>query len=123
MLGHRLPTITTAFAGVLLAGTSHLTPNVVVHPTGVFPTDHQAVQAAVNQGGVVLLKAVDTGGHPSAFNFGPAAIGGGLVLLVLNTLTYLTMDYADCLSLSFSSNLARSALVYFHSNGLAIGSQ
>jgi hypothetical protein len=31
------------------------------------------VQAAVNQGGRVLLAATDAGGKPTAFNFGPAA--------------------------------------------------
>lgn len=42
----------------------------VVYPTGVFPTDVQNVQAAIDQGGTVLLKATDSVGHPLAFNFG-----------------------------------------------------
>lgn len=42
----------------------------VVYPTGIFPTDVQNVQAAIDQGGTVLLKATDTFGHPVAFNFG-----------------------------------------------------
>ena len=42
----------------------------VVYPTGMFPADVQNVQAAINQGGTVLLKATDSAGHPLAFNFG-----------------------------------------------------
>src|SRR5438067_3709878 len=42
----------------------------VVYPTGIFPADVQNVQAAINQGGTVLLKATDSVGHPLAFNFG-----------------------------------------------------
>ncbi len=42
----------------------------VVYPTGTNPTDVQNVQAALNQGGSVLLKAVDKNGHPQYFNFG-----------------------------------------------------
>lgn len=53
----------------------------VVYPTGVFPVDRQNVQAAVNHGGVVLLKAVDTSGNPLAFNFGPPVNGSGGVFL------------------------------------------
>ena len=34
----------------------------VVYPTGVFPDDVQNVQAAVDKGGVVLLKAVNVSG-------------------------------------------------------------
>ncbi|HEX4138922.1 MAG TPA: hypothetical protein VHY09_01130, partial [Candidatus Methylacidiphilales bacterium] len=41
-----------------------------VYPTGVNPTDVQNVQAALNQGGTVLLKAVDKTGHAQSFNFG-----------------------------------------------------
>ena len=65
----------------LVAGTSDPVPNVIVYPTGVYPADHHNVQAAVNQGGVVLLKAVDTAGHPLAFNFGPPVAGSGRVFL------------------------------------------
>lgn len=45
-------------------------PPTIVYPTGVFPTDVQNVQAAIDQGGTVLLKATDSVGHPLAFNFG-----------------------------------------------------
>jgi hypothetical protein len=41
-----------------------------VFPTGHHPTDVQNVQAAVDLGGTVLLKAVDTAGRPTSFNFG-----------------------------------------------------
>jgi len=41
-----------------------------VYPTGRWPEDVQNVQAAVNLGGTVRLKAVDTNGNPAAFNFG-----------------------------------------------------
>ena len=52
-----------------------------VHPTGIFPGDVLVVQAAVDAGGVVILKATDTFGNPKAFNFGPTAPGSGAVLL------------------------------------------
>jgi hypothetical protein len=42
----------------------------IVYPTGIFPTDVQNVQAAIDQGGTVLLKATDSVGHPLSFNFG-----------------------------------------------------
>ena len=42
----------------------------VVYPTGAFPVDVQNVQAALNSGGSVLLKATDRSAHPLAFNFG-----------------------------------------------------
>ena len=52
----------------------------VVYPTGIFPTDVQNVQAAIDQGGTVLLKATDNVGHPLAFNFGAPAplLGSGV---------------------------------------------
>ena len=42
----------------------------VVFPTGQFPTDVANVQTAVDLGGTVLLKATNTSGQPTAFNFG-----------------------------------------------------
>lgn len=42
----------------------------VVIPTGGFPADLQNVQAAVDLGGTVLLKAKNSAGLPTAFNFG-----------------------------------------------------
>jgi hypothetical protein len=42
----------------------------VVVPAGAFPTDVQNVQAAVDLGGTVLLKARNAAGVPTAFDFG-----------------------------------------------------
>ena len=53
-----------------IAANANAKPPTVVYPTGIFPTDVQNVQAAINQGGTVLLKATDSAGHPLAFNFG-----------------------------------------------------
>jgi hypothetical protein len=47
-------------------------PDRVVFPTGDWPTDVRNVQAAVDRGGTVLLKAKNVAGHPTAFNFGTA---------------------------------------------------
>ncbi len=46
----------------------------MVYPTGVFPNDVDNVQAAVDLGGSVILKATAADGTPMAFNFGPADI-------------------------------------------------
>lgn len=51
----------------------------VVHPTGVFPGDVHNVQAAVDRGGTILLKATDAAGLHVNFNFGPATDDGGFV--------------------------------------------
>ncbi len=48
-----------------------------VFPTGVFPDDVERVQAALDRGGVVLLKSTNVRGKPTAFNFGPAEPGVG----------------------------------------------
>lgn len=53
----------------------------VVYPTGQHPADVNNVQAAVSAGGSVLLKATDTAGVFTPFNFGPAVAGSGSVLL------------------------------------------
>jgi hypothetical protein len=66
---------------LLTAATPSLAMDQIVYPTGVFPTDVQNVQAAVDQGGAVLLKATDAGGNPTAFNFGPPVVGSGRVFL------------------------------------------
>ena len=42
----------------------------IVYPTGIYPTDVNNVQAAVSQGGTVLLKAKNADGQPMAFEFG-----------------------------------------------------
>lgn len=52
-----------------------------VHPAGSYPADVQAVQAAVDGGGTVVLKAVNEAGEPTAFDFGPASFAGGTVFL------------------------------------------
>jgi hypothetical protein len=42
----------------------------VVYPTGLYPYDVTIVQAALDRGGTVLLKAVNVAGIPTPFNFG-----------------------------------------------------
>ena len=54
----------------------------VVHPTGRFPTDVENVQAAVDGGGLVVLKATTPAGVPLAFNFGPTLDRSGFVDIV-----------------------------------------
>ncbi|MFN2624113.1 MAG: hypothetical protein ABR611_14850 [Chthoniobacterales bacterium] len=49
----------------------------VVYPTGLFPLDVQNVQAAIDGGGTVILKATNSVGQPTAFNFGPADVQNG----------------------------------------------
>ena len=44
----------------------------VVYPTGSYPLDVQNVQAALDGGGTVLLKATNAAGVPTAFDFGPS---------------------------------------------------
>jgi hypothetical protein len=56
-------------------------PERVVFPTGEWPADVENVQAALDQGGTVLLKATDASGRWTAFNFGPTEPGGGSVNL------------------------------------------
>jgi hypothetical protein len=53
----------------------------VVYPTGQYPADVNNVQAAVSAGGKVLLKATDTAGVFTPFNFGLAVEGSGTVYL------------------------------------------
>jgi Right handed beta helix region len=53
--------------------------DTVVYPTGSYPADVEAVQAAVSAGGRVLLKAVDLAGAPTVFDFGPPVAGSGFV--------------------------------------------
>jgi hypothetical protein len=45
-------------------------PDQVVFPTGQSATDVANVQSAIDQGGTVLLKAVDMSGIPTPFEFG-----------------------------------------------------
>ena len=52
----------------LMAGTAYA--DTTVYPTGSSPADAQAVQAALDGGGKVLLKATNTAGRATAFVFG-----------------------------------------------------
>jgi hypothetical protein len=54
-----------------------------VIPTGTYPVDVEAVQAAVDLGGTVVLSDVDAAGVPTAFNFGPPE-GDGVVRLTVD---------------------------------------
>ncbi len=51
-----------------------------VYPTGSFPLDVHNVQAAVDGGGTVVLKASNVSGDPTAFNFGTPyyLVGSGI---------------------------------------------
>jgi hypothetical protein len=67
-------------AGLLASAPSTARAAVtVVYPTGQFPADVTNVQAALDQGGTVLLKATDVQGQPTAFDFGPSQLGSGVV--------------------------------------------
>jgi hypothetical protein len=57
------------------------TADTVVYPTGSYPADVQAVQAAADDGGTVLLKATNADGQPTAFAFGPPVDDSGWVEL------------------------------------------
>lgn len=46
----------------------------VVYPTGLAASDVPQVQAAVNAGGSILLKASDANGVPAAFEFGSGSV-------------------------------------------------
>jgi hypothetical protein len=78
---HRALLVACALGVFGLAGAwpsaSGAKPGTVVYPTGVFPLDVQNVQAAIDGGGTVILKATDTTGQPTAFNFGPPTPSGG----------------------------------------------
>ena len=51
---------------LLVAGSACAAPAAtVVYPTGSYPLDVQNVQAALDGGGTVLLKATDAGGAPT----------------------------------------------------------
>ncbi len=51
-----------------------ITAATVVYPTGSFPLDVQNVQAAIDGGGTIILKATNSTGRPIPFNFGPADV-------------------------------------------------
>ena len=60
-------------------GATRVSAAIVVYPTGTYPVDVNIVQAAINQGGTILLKATDSGGAAKSFNFGPPVAGSGFV--------------------------------------------
>ncbi len=66
-----------------VAAAGSASDNQTVYPTGTFPADVDAVQAAVSRGGSILLKATNRQGDPTAFNFGPpddANTSGGVYI-------------------------------------------
>jgi hypothetical protein len=64
-----------------------------IYPTGHFPLDAQNIQAAVDQGGKVILKAVNLSGKPTAFNFGtPDPNHGGTTCFVPGVSVELTTN-------------------------------
>lgn len=70
---------------VLCAPIGHAVTNPfsIVYPTGIYPDDVNRVQAALNLGGTVVLKAVNAAQVPTPFNFGTGlAVGqsGGVFL-------------------------------------------
>jgi parallel beta-helix repeat protein len=69
--------IAIGLAGVARAQTE-------VYPTGNAADDVSNVQAAVDLGGTVLLKATDASGNPQYFNFGTAGGAYGLYVEVNN---------------------------------------
>src|SRR4029434_443181 len=61
------------------AGFANCAAATIVYPTGSYPLDAQNVQAALDGGGTVLLKATNAAGVPTAFDFGPSDVTGGWV--------------------------------------------
>jgi len=78
---HRAPRTICALAVFTLTTASpHVfggKPATLVYPTGSFPLDVNDVQAAIDGGGTVILKATNSVGQPTAFNFGPADVHNG----------------------------------------------
>ena len=76
-----------------IAAPPNPTVQTTVYPTGSFPLDAQNVQAAIDRGGTVLLKATDVTGHPTAFNFGaPDPAHGGTTCFLDGVSVSLTTD-------------------------------
>lgn len=74
--------IWAAAAFAATAASVHAAPlSATVYPTGTFPLDVQNVQAAIDRGGTVRLKATNVSGQLTAFDFGPADQGGSGVNL------------------------------------------
>ena len=65
--------------GTLTAASTTVAAATVVYPTEQYPADVLNVQAALDQGGTVLLKATNVSGTPTPFNFGPPTLGPGFV--------------------------------------------
>src|SRR5438105_304673 len=75
----------TALCGAFATAASANAATTVVYPTGQYPADVQNVQAAVDQGGTVLLKATNPARVATSFNFGPPVRGRGFVDIERNT--------------------------------------
>jgi hypothetical protein len=65
--------------GTLITASTTVAATTVVYPTEQYPADVLNVQAALDQGGTVLLKATNVSGTPTPFNFGPPTLGPGFV--------------------------------------------
>ena len=90
---HRAPQTFCALLVFALTSASPHTfaaaPATVVYSTGSFPLDVQNVQAAIDGGGTVILKATNSGGQPTAFNFGPANTHNGTRAILTTDVTVL----------------------------------
>lgn len=74
-----------AVLGIIVAiGLGGVAEGQVVYPTGGPAQDVHNVQAAVNSGGTVLLKATDRTGAPQYFNFGTAGGAAGKYVEINN---------------------------------------
>ena len=80
----------------MLSGLSTAAPTTTtVYPTGTFPLDAQNIQAAINRGGTVFLKATNAAGKATAFNFGmPDPNHGGTTCNVEGVNVNLSTDVA-----------------------------
>jgi hypothetical protein len=65
--------------GTLITASTTVAATTVVYPTEQYPADVLNVQAALDHGGTVLLKATNVSGTPTPFNFGPPTPGPGFV--------------------------------------------
>src|SRR5262249_12282311 len=68
-------------AGLVMSSAALAGQTVAVYPTGLFPDDVYNVQAALDDGGSVLLKAGDAQRNSTAVNFGPHDFTGSGVNL------------------------------------------
>ena len=73
------------FTSLGLTGTVARASSVtVVYPTGDASLDAANVQQAVDGGGTVLLKATNTSGAVTAFDFGPSSFAGSSVTITVD---------------------------------------